>query len=1085
MRLLTHLFLILATAIGFAHASEISGYIGNQSFSLDDDSELNNLLRRADDAKVEVARADQARGQLADQLRSLERQRDQIKDRMETLLNEAQDARNRRSGVEAALNEMRKNPEANAEAIRSAEATLNDLDVIIADRNRQAGALKLESAPINVRIDQIAYDLNQAERRSEEARSRRQQAVRQAEQYKEEMIAALKQINYEGARSGQSDGSTDGAGLSARLGGDRGNADGRNDGNTQGTSDGQDKWYKRGADQGDRDGSARARIDGQRDGTREGIISGNQSAGSREGRAAGIKRGDASNAAQVGIAQGKVAGLDRAVKTGQIDGRNIGESETTKKHESGALNSVKLDGPFAGSFQRRSPDYPGDFNGSYYRPNVSHSKELMRRAYADGYEYNYRQYTRYEFQRRIDGDYNQAYDSSYRYAYDIAVNREYQSYYDQGRRDGDARAYGRDYPLVKAEAFRVAFDQQDSNPNRSSAEFKNSYTNSELLAYNQRYEEIRSANFDKVELEVFNQNIAAQTEIYRQKRIGEVNNIYSNNAILKFVSSEILDGGIKGVALLDGVYQPGETTNHNIVIKNFGFKDASNVTVLLDNGQSVKVPTIPARSEASIKGAIQGVVNAKIGASSVSNLRVVSPLSTQDAVEGRHFDKIAGGILKSADQKVVKVAYPLALSGLGVESQLLKGVKNKLKITLTNNSKRAYAGELKIKLLANSQNQIFTKDFSPVTSLTSAVSLSDAEILIDSEQDAYRDLSISATVEQNGVLIGILPNDFTTMAKAQFTDKGKVPVIVANSEKHLEALLDALDAVGGSEKVSILDLSLQSLNAGTLANGLSQKTLLIVDDANGSSIKSLNTFIGKSKSSTFLFIDESNSGLKNVQTLGSLKDAIKLTLDKRQLVFSNQHRAAGVTGSSTFLQSNLKGFVNDLSLAGALALTASEMVNEVKLKVSPENYGTPNLTLKILSVKALSEILAINIAYDESGGIFSRDKKWAKMIEEDKALFHNQIKAASSGDVVTSKLPVILAAIALKDTVTQAIKNDSAIARDMKLKIANTTTDVLGDMEKSFDKNLKKNFSQLYTKAHASKQLHRPFPIAAPVVIDP
>ena len=69
MRLLTHMFLILAVATGFVQASEISGYIGSQSFRLNDDPDLNSVLRRAEDAKVDVVRADQVRSQIADQLR--------------------------------------------------------------------------------------------------------------------------------------------------------------------------------------------------------------------------------------------------------------------------------------------------------------------------------------------------------------------------------------------------------------------------------------------------------------------------------------------------------------------------------------------------------------------------------------------------------------------------------------------------------------------------------------------------------------------------------------------------------------------------------------------------------------------------------------------------------------------------------------------------------------------------------------------------------------------------------------------------------------------------------------------------------
>ncbi len=1080
MRLLTRFFLMIAVALGVVQASEIPGYIGNQSFRLADDSELNNVNRRAEDAKVDVARSEQAQAQIGDQIRVLEQQSKSLTDRMNSLVAEAASLKNVKATLVAKLEELKKAPEANVEAIPALEKEIASLDAQIQEKNKQAGQAKLEVGPINVRLDQVRNDFNLAGRKAEDARQRMQMAARQRDEYRNELIAALKKINNEGARVGQNDGSTDGADLSFRLGNERGNADGSNDGLSQGTVDGQDRFYRRGAEQGERDGSARARINGQKDGTLEGTNNGNNSAGSREGQAAGIKRADGSNAASVGIEQGKKAGLERAVSTGKVDGRNKGEAETTRSLESGELKAVNLNGSFAGSFQRRSPDYPGDFNGSNYRPNISQSKELMRKAFADGYVFTYRQYTRFEFQRRIDTDYNQRYDMAYKSAYDSAVSRDYPAHYDQGRRDADARAYNRDYPVIRAEAYRIAFDQFNSSPNRGSAEFKNSYASSESSAYAQRYEAIRSANFDKTEGDVFNANIAAQTEIYRQKRSAEVQAIYNSSAVLQFVSSEMLDGGIKGVALLDGVFQPGETTNHNVVLRNFGFKEATNVSVILENGQSAKLPSIPARSIVTIKGAVQGSINASLGAAFRSALRVTSTLSTQDAVEGRHFDKISSGILKDADQKSVRVAYPLLLSSLGLESQLLKGTKNKLKISLTNNSRREYKGELKIKLETNSQNPIITKEFGVIGSLQTTATVSDAEILIDAEQDAYRDIAISARIEQNGVVIGVLPQDFITMAKAQFADKGKVPVLVVNTDTKLNDFLDALSALGGSEKVSILDLSLQSLNAGTIANGLSQKVLVVIDDSNSSSMKSLNTFLGKSKSSTFLLIDDANAGLKNIQSLGSLKDATKLLFGKRSVHFTNPHRATGVLKSSAILQSSLRGFTADLALAQSLAMTPAELIAELKAKVTPENFNTPNDTIKVYSLKALSEVLAINVAYDESGGIFSRDKKWAKMIAEDGTLFHNALKAASAGDVVVSKLPVVLSAIAMKETISSAMDRGDGIYRDMKLKIRNATNEVLSDMVDSFEKSLKKNFKDAYNKGNAYKAAHNPFFIPEP-----
>jgi uncharacterized small protein (DUF1192 family) len=1080
MRLFTRFFLLIAAFLGTISAyaaGEIPGYIGNQSFRLSDDRELGDMVRRAEDAKIELARAEQGQRQLADQLKVLENQKRSLDERSAALQKEIETLSTGRKALAGNLEVLKQQPEVNAAAIATTTAEIERIDAEIAEKSRQAGALKLESAPLNVRIDQIRNDFNQSARRTEDARQRMQNAGRNQEQYRNDLIVAVKRINVEGARVGQSDGAMDGADLSAKMAYDRGTVDGRYDGQQRGTSDGQARYYRVGSEQGDREGSSRATIDGNRDGTNEGAINGNKSAGSREGRVAGIKRGDASPAAAVGTEQGKKAGMARAVSTGQADGRNIGESETTKKLESGELKSVNLNGSFAGSFERRSPQYSGDFNGPNYKPRINHSKEIMVKAFADGYNFNYRQYARFEFQRRIDADYNSYYDQNYRIAYDSAVGREYPAYFDQGRRDGDAQAYSRTYPIVRAEAYKMAFEKLDSTPSRSSAEYKASFTESELFAFNQRYEDIRNANFDRFEKDTFSANIAAQTETYRQKRTAEVNAIYNNNAILEFVSSDMLDGGIKGVALLDGVFQPGETTNHNVVLRNFGFKSATNVSVQLENGQAVKLPEIPARSLVIVKGATQSAVNASLGSVYRSSLNVVSPLVTNDAVEGRFYDKAANGLVKLGDQKAVRIAYPLSLAGLSLDSQLLKGSKNKLKMTLTNNSKREYKGELKIKLLANSQNAIITKGFASVAAVGSSVSLTDAEILVTDEQDVYRDLSISATVEQNGVLIGILPQDLVVMAKAPYIEKAKLPVIVANTDRNIDTFVEALSAAGGTDKVSVLDLSLASLNAAPIANGLSGKVVVLVDNSDSTSIKTLNSFLAKSKTSAFLMVDDSNLGLKNIKSMGSLKDAASLLFGKRRMYFSNQHRAAEVVKSSAFIQSSVNALSSDLVLAQKFIVSGAELIADLKVTMTPEFFTTPNETMKIFSLRSLAEVVNINSAYDESGGIFSRDKKWAKMIEEDGGLFHNQMKAASKGGVVTSKLPIILSAIALRDTVKTAMSSADGVSGDMKLKIKNATNGVLDDMEDSFKKSLKKDFGALYNKAYDNASVHRPFAI--------
>jgi hypothetical protein len=467
-----------------------------------------------------------------------------------------------------------------------------------------------------------------------------------------------------------------------------------------------------------------------------------------------------------------------------------------------------------------------------------------------------------------------------------------------------------------------------------------------------------------------------------------------------------------------------------------------------------------------------------IGSTFKSSLKVTSNLTSNDAIEALHFDNIIGGVLKEADQKSVGVAFPLALSNLSLNSQLLKGVVNKLSVTIANNSKRPHNGELKVKVLVNSQNSLVTKEFGILSSIESSKQLVDAEVLVADEADIYRDLSFSAAMSLNGVTLGVLGNDMVTMAKARYSEKAKVPVLIANSDKNLKALKDALAHSGGTEKISVLDLSLSSINAKTLSEGLNQKVMLIVDDENGSNIKSLSSFVAKSQTSTFVFIDEFNKGLKNALAIAASKDSQKVLWDKKTVMFTNPHRAEGVVKSSAMLQSSLSDFDKDLALAFDLTLSTNDLMKKLRAEINRDSFFTPSNTIKMFSVKTIAEILCINKAYQESGGVFSRDKKWAEMISNDERLLINMLKKASNGEVNEVQLSTVLPAIALKDTLSNALDRAQGVSDVMTSKISTTTYKVLTNLEDGFKKSLKNFSKDLYNKAYDKASIHRPFYIA-------
>jgi hypothetical protein len=158
-----------------------------------------------------------------------------------------------------------------------------------------------------------------------------------------------------------------------------------------------------------------------------------------------------------------------------------------------------------------------------------------------------------------------------------------------------------------------------------------------------------------------------------------------------------------------------------------------------------------------------------------------------------------------------------------------------------------------------------------------------------------------------------------------------------------------------------------------------------------------------------------------------------------------------------------------------MATTSAEHLAKLKSEINRNTFFTTNDSLKLFSLRAMAEVMNINVAYDKSGSIFSRDKKWAEKISNDQALFINQVKAASNGQVTEDKLGSVLSALAVKDFVSTAMSDFYDISRNMMPKILNATNKVMGNLEDGFKKSLKDFNKDLYNKAYANVSIQRPF----------
>lgn len=971
--------------------------------------------------------------------------------------------------------------------LKTAEALL------VSNESRLADLLKLEQSSVQ-RENRLLSELNRAKsdlllliRKLDEAERRMADTARIFNQYRDDLIRSIDQVNREGYINGERDGDMDGTELSRQMGRDIGNRDGSNDGLSDGERAGRERDYSRGTQVGEREGAERGRIEGDRDGKIRGRDAGHIDAGNREGRVAGIDRANKSDAAKVGDLQGKTDGLNRAIRTGMEVGSLKGEKEGIALFENTDLSQVELKGQFLGSFERRTPSMPGNYQGPRFNPNRSASKEVFRRAYLDGYVFKYRDEVVLEFSRRIDADYNQTYDSSYQNNYRIAVDREYRDTYEDGRRSQDARAYAREYKPSFDRTYQITFNDTTANPNRSDSVFKEAYKSMEAHAYNQRYEEIRIDVYTRVEADTFSKNIAEKTEEFRQKRLAEVKALYENHPVAQYVSSSIQDGGNQGVAKLDGLYMPGEKIVRTIVIKNFGKKELIGAKAQFVSGEEVVLPNIPARSVTTIVAGAASTIpaNTKNGSAYKDHMRVQIAATSKDAVQTRHYEDLSKSLLKSLDTKDVVAQFPLQLSGLALnDSFALLNKKVNLKATLANLSKRDYADDIQVELTGSST--ILAKPFSAVKGLKmGTASLSDAEILVANEKDTYVSLRVQGDLRIRGVKVGELTAPLDFMARAPYVEKAGKAVLVTNSNVNTRDLLDTLDRFGGIAETSVLDLALLSLNQATLTNGLTDKAVVIIDDGAGSITKQTEPLINNSKNTVFVHADQNLGSLKVARNMGAFKDnqsfpfILAGTKTERRMYFTNPHRTS-IKGITMHVQTSLENAKLEFDLVSDFAQSNANVVARAKKEINRNTFFTTQKSIQVAAIKSLGEIMTVSVAYDESGGIFRRDKKWITYLENEGSLVHNQMKASANGSLNEDTVGLHLAAISFKDIVSNSLSYYRPVSGDMKLKVRSTVNDILGDMEDNFKKKLKSFDRGLYDKAYSKFEQHRPFTIDIP-----
>ena len=983
-----------------------------------------------------------------------------------------------------------KNLKATKAKIAKLTKEIQSLDQQIQTKNQKLVQSKKDLTKSSNQVNTAKSQLNKTKKEAKNLEAALNVAQLDREKFRERLIARVLDANAKGAKEGSLDGESDGRFLSNRLGTHHGSRDGENDGMIEGTRAGRERQRDIGYQEGQNDGAARAQHEGSIAGQNEGTYAGNIDAAKKVATVDGTNRAQASDAAAVGSAQGSKAGMQRAVNTGNRIGTENGEQEAIQRNESKKLDTKVIQGAFAGSFSRVIPTFPSAHRGRNFNLNGNYARKIVEQAFRDGYKRRYKARLRSTYEVVVPRIYNDTYTSAYENNYQDTYQRAYPADRQSGYEQGENDAFNRDYGVHYDSAYNHFRTEFSLNPNTASNEYRTTYTNVESSVYNDIYEDIRSAEYSKVEANTFNTNIATQTEIFRAKRDASVSKVYAENAVLKFISSSIVDGGINGVASKDGVYQPGETTFHSIVIENLGEKAAKNVVIVMENGAKSTIASIPAKSKVTVKGAAKSSVSGPIGSTDTKVLNVYSQLTAEASIQGRHYSNTAQGKVNSGDKKSQRVKYPLALTSLSTNGTLIINKSNSLSVNLVNNSKRSYDGELKIEVQSNAKSQVITKEFNSVSKLDKSAILKDSVVSVADESDIYSPITFKAKVTKNGVTLGVLDRNLVTMAKAPFVEKAGTPVVIANSDQSARDLADLLSTMGGLKGASVLDTSLRSLNKTPLANGVKGKTLLLLEKG---ALKDIDGMLKKSSSSAVVLLDELQREFSGMKSISTFKDAESFNFNvagvstSTKVMFANPLRASGLKSAMPVLSSDIKSYKKYLALAEHMKLSNDQMLKKIQATVTKDSFFAPSTANKQLLqagiIRGIDETMRINKHYDLSGNGLGRDKDIANLLKDDDSLFHNRLGKLVDGRARSNNVSLFLFAQDFYNTIRNALKFYDPIEDRVKFAIQNRMFGALfikaalKDVDKSY-KALKKYDKNLYKKVSGNKGIHAPFKMA-------
>ncbi len=704
-------------------------------------------------------------------------------------------------------------------------------------------------------------------------------AEKHRKQIRRELINYILRSNQEGVRSASRHGSLDGSHLAEKRGNRYGLEHGRADGLNIGIQEGRAREYTAGEVKGNSDGEQKGKLDGRNQGEIDGAIAGNKKAATYEAEEKAFADASSSDAAQEGKREGAIAGKQRAISSGQSRGGEKGRNQSIKLNETSYLKKQTIKGPYAGAFSSEIPLFPSSFRGQRYKPNSHNiSNDLAARAFVDGYNYEYQAAAQEAYLDIIEEVYLDRYNREFVRAKNEALSQYYQTDYDQGYSTKYTPAYNRKYK----EHYAIHFEQKKKeftrSPNRSSSEYKSTYQRVYDESYNADYSNIKKMAYDRYEQRTFDANIKAQTEKYRVISFNKTQNIYKTKPVLKFEKIEYQDGGVRGVAANDEIYQPSEKIIGTIVLKNFGKAPARNLKIKLLSGKTERV-MVPPRTEVTLQSVVAATVPSSQGIGSSLKVKGSITLDGVTGVAARHFKGSSSHSLKDINS-LLEVDYPVGISAPEFLSQVEIDQPNKLVSQLVQKGSRGYQGQLEIELISRGASSAEVRPFMSLSSLKGTQSIQGASVQVSLE-DSLKEVDVYAVLKKNGVTLG-QSKIKSAIIHAPYKDKGVLPVIAVQPSKDRNEALDLIAAIGGIDKISLLDLE-SVKNTKILKQTIDEKDIITL-----SVYTELSAIIEKSKKLGVILISDS-TGIKEMKELTALKEkSLALRVRDKQVLVSEK-----------------------------------------------------------------------------------------------------------------------------------------------------------------------------------------------------